>query len=107
MRVTYRGYSRNHGTKLAAEVDLLAKARSGEAGVVVKGAGSKVECSVWGLLGSPDGHTLHRYFLTMSVPELAAIVREVMAKAPSAELLEAVATGALAALPRRSRKPAK
>jgi len=105
LKVTYRGSSRNHGGRTAADVDLIAAEGAGRAGIVIKGARSNVECVVWGLLGSPDsGKTLHRYFVSMSIQELALLVRQTMAKAPSAELLEAVVSGAVAALPRRGRK---
>lgn len=107
MRITRRGAFRSHGTVSIAHVDLVSSEGGTlpRAGVRVTGKGSSVSCTVWGLLGvAQDEKTMHRYFVELSIPELAQIVRAVMKTAPSAELMEAVSDGAIAALPRRSRK---
>jgi predicted ATPase with chaperone activity len=105
MLILRKGYSRDHGAKTVATGNLLKSTVVLPTGVQVAAAMNPPECTVYGLLGaSKNGKVTHRYFVTLSVPELAEIVREVMQRTSSPELFDAVVVGTSRARKKRAKK---
>jgi hypothetical protein len=74
--------------------------------VEVEVGGPKVVVKATGLRGyeGKDGNAQYGYWIEMSVPELAFVVRETMKLSPSADLFEAVMAPVMDRLPRQRKQ---